>query len=94
MQFNQKTLIEFIKALAAQEEDILQKVSTKTIHKPALHGSDYERAVQRMETLRFKINDPVELGKDSFLNLEFSQIPCSCCKLIIVNIFKIILKIN
>jgi 5'-3' exonuclease len=66
VKFNQKTLVELLKKLADQEEDILTKVSKKKIHKPPLHGSDYEKAVQRIETLRFKIDDPVKLGEDTF----------------------------
>lgn len=66
VQFNQKTLIEFIKALAEQEEEILKKLTKKKIYKRPLNGSDYEREVQRIETLRFKIDDPVKLGEGEF----------------------------
>ncbi|ADO67338.1 putative 5'-3' exonuclease [Cafeteria roenbergensis virus] len=66
VQFNQKTLIEFIKLLAEQEEDILLKISKKHIYKPRLEGTDYEKEVKRIEWLRFKINDPVRLGEGTF----------------------------
>lgn len=66
VKFNQKTFVEFIKNLALQEEDILSKATKKKIHKPPLHGSDYERAVQRIESLRFKVDDPVGLGKGKY----------------------------
>lgn len=71
VQFNQKTLIEFIKMLAEQEEDILKKLMSKKIYKPPLTGSDYEREVQRIENLRFKVKDPVKLGEGTFE--EYSQ---------------------
>lgn len=66
VKINQKTLFEFIKCLANKEEDILKDLHMAKKRKPPLSGSDYEKAVQKVETLRFRVNDPIELGKDEF----------------------------
>ena len=66
LKFNHKTLFEFIKNLANQEEEILNKLPSKKIRKPRLNGDDYEKEMMRIENLCFKVDDPIKLGEGSY----------------------------
>ena len=66
VKFNQKSLFELLKLLKEKEKEILSELPTKKKYRAPLFGSEYEQALQRIETLRFKIDDPVKLGEDTY----------------------------
>lgn len=55
----------FINKLALQEEHTLKNNYLGNNKRKFYHGDDYEREIQKIENLQFKINDPIQLGSDN-----------------------------
>ena len=64
--FNQEMFKVFINKLASKEEEILADLPNKKVHKAPLSSDSYQREIQIIETLRFKIKDPIKLGEDNY----------------------------
>jgi len=63
---NQEMLLLFVEKLADKEEEILAKLPNKKQYRGYLPNDPYEKNMKFVETLRFKINDPIRIGEDSF----------------------------
>lgn len=63
---NQEMLLLFIKKLADKEEEILADLPNKKHYKRPLSSDPYEKAKQIVETLRFRVKDPIKIGEDDF----------------------------
>ena len=64
---NQEFFNKFIGSIASDEEHILQKNYNKKKRRRHCHSTDpYDMEMHKIENLQFRIEDPIQLGKDSF----------------------------
>jgi len=63
---NQDMLLLFIEKLANKEEEILADLPNKKHYKKPLPNDPYEKEKTFIETLRFKMKDPIKIGEDDY----------------------------
>ena len=64
---NLSFLQEFIKNLSMTEEDTLKSHYYNIKKKVNIEGTPYQKEILRIENILFKINDPIKIGYDNFI---------------------------
>ena len=66
---NTNIFYNYINRLASIEESSLKKIfTTKKFSHPCISEDPYDIEVHRIENMKFKVNDPIQLGSDSLIN--------------------------